>query len=191
MEVSGPSQSHVATVSQSGGRSWRRAPFWDSWPDFGCGQDSCFFVCRGAFSLSRGRVNHVTGHNPYLRQAIYIYMYILTFLYTFLFHYYNIDNWSVIYLTVTRPEPRLDQCCEEWSASPPRGKNPRYPLHRTLGRPQSRVEHLHMFDVQLPSFQVWHISVMRDGMCLFLMSVYFPQSLWASRLSESLHVWFA
>jgi hypothetical protein len=38
-------------------------PLWDSWPEFGCSQDSCNFVYRGASSLTGGRVCLVTGHS--------------------------------------------------------------------------------------------------------------------------------
>jgi len=46
-------------------------PLWDSWPDFGCSQDSCSFVCHGVSSLKRGWVCHIIGHSSYLCQVIY------------------------------------------------------------------------------------------------------------------------
>jgi hypothetical protein len=78
--------------SQSVSRSVRLGvqPLRDSWPDFGCRQDGSGFVCHGAFSLSRGRVCHVTGHSPCLCQAIYT-LYIMN-----LFkHFYS--NFSFIF----------------------------------------------------------------------------------------------
>jgi hypothetical protein len=44
---------------------------WDPWLDFGGGQDKRFFILRGAFSVSRGRVYHVIVHSSYLYQAIW------------------------------------------------------------------------------------------------------------------------
>jgi hypothetical protein len=105
-------------------------PLWDSWPDFGCSQDSCDFVCRGASSLTGGRVCHVTGHRPFLCwHFVHIYLSFLRvifsltiFFYFFIFlglqsrfctAYYayclytaqgcshSLDNWSIVCLTST------------------------------------------------------------------------------------------
>jgi hypothetical protein len=50
------------------------SPVCGSWPNFACSQGSCNSVCRGASSLSRGRVCHVAGHGHCLCQAIYTYV---------------------------------------------------------------------------------------------------------------------
>jgi hypothetical protein len=54
----------------------------DSRSNFGCNQDSCDFVCRGAFSLSRGRVCYVVGYSPCLCSNIYTctFLFLLSFL---------------------------------------------------------------------------------------------------------------
>jgi len=57
----------VQSVSQSVRLGFE--PLRDSWPDFGCSECSCDFICGGAYSLSRRRVCHVTGHSPCLCQA--------------------------------------------------------------------------------------------------------------------------
>jgi hypothetical protein len=63
------SQSASHPVSQSVNQSISQSvhlsilPLWDSWPDFGCSQESCGFVCRGASSLTGGGVCHVTSQS--------------------------------------------------------------------------------------------------------------------------------
>jgi hypothetical protein len=76
------SQNHFTTDGQS--VSLGIEPLRDSWPDFGCNQDSCSFVCHGASSLSRWRLCHVTGHSL----AIYTYERLELYdLYIFFFHF--------------------------------------------------------------------------------------------------------
>jgi len=61
------SQNYFATDSQSVSQ-----PFPPGFmTKFGCGQDNCFLVCCGAFSLSRGRIFHVIIHRPCLCQTIF------------------------------------------------------------------------------------------------------------------------
>jgi hypothetical protein len=49
------------TVGRSVSQSVRLGvePLRNSWPDFGFGQNSCFFVCLGAFPLSRQQLFHL------------------------------------------------------------------------------------------------------------------------------------
>jgi hypothetical protein len=53
-------------------------PLWDSWPDFGCSQENCCYLYHRAFSLTTGRVCHVTGHSSCLYWQ-YMHMNILFF----------------------------------------------------------------------------------------------------------------
>jgi len=86
------SQSHFATdgrsVSQSVSQSISQSVsqslhlgielLWDSWPDFGCSQDSCGDVRHAASSLTGGWVCHITGHSLCLYWQ-YIHMYFFFF----------------------------------------------------------------------------------------------------------------
>jgi hypothetical protein len=63
-------------------------PFRDSWTGFGC-QDSCGFVCRGASSLSRGRVCIVIGHSSCVSNMyIYIFFFVNIFVVFLLFPFF-------------------------------------------------------------------------------------------------------
>jgi hypothetical protein len=60
-------------------------PFWDSWPDFGCSQDSYVFVCHGASCLTRGWVCLVTGPQSLSLLGIYTYVHFYKFFHSFFF----------------------------------------------------------------------------------------------------------
>jgi hypothetical protein len=69
-----PSLSRFTTDGRLVGQSVSASsPLRESWPNFGCSQHSCSFLCHEAPCLSRGLTCLVTGHSPCLCQAIYTY----------------------------------------------------------------------------------------------------------------------